>query len=102
MAADDGDAQDGDADGQDEDGQGKDGQSNAPRSHDPSGTEEVMGADARAGVGAQSCDAPVDIAAEEQALDEAMHQALNIARAQGKMPGQVKEIIRNAHGSTLN
>ena len=31
---------------------------------------------------------PVDVAAEEQAWDEAMHQALNIARAEGKVPGR--------------
>ena len=44
----------------------------------------------------------MDIAAEEQAWDEAMHQALNIARAEGKVPGRVEETIRNAHASTLD
>ena len=44
----------------------------------------------------------MDIIAEEQAWDEAMHQALNIARAEGKVPGQVEETIQGAHASTLD
>ena len=96
----DGDKQDGD--GQDEDGQGEDGTSDAPPSHDPSGTGEVMDADARARDGGDSSEAPVDITAEEQAWDEAMHQALNIARAEGKVPGQVEKTIQSAHASTLD
>ena len=99
-AAQSGDDQDGD--GQDEDGQGKDGASDAPPSHDPSGTGEVMDADARAGDGAEPAEAPVDVTAEEQAWDEAMHQALNIARAEGKVPGQVEETIQGAHASMLD
>ena len=47
-------------------------------------------------------EAPVDITAEEQAWDEAMHQALNIARAEGKVPGQVEETIQGAHTSMLD
>ena len=109
-SADDGDAEDHDGDGhdsdaqgedrdgegqtgddQDGDGQDKDGRSDAPPSHDPSGTGEVMDADARAGDDGQPAEAPVDITAEEQAWDEAMHQALNIARAEGKVPGPVEE-----------
>ena len=120
-SADDGDAEDHDGDGhdsdaqcddrdgegqpgddQDGDGQDKDARSDAPPSHDPSGTGEVMDADARAGDDGDPAEAPVDITAEEQAWDEAMHQALNIARAEGKVPGQVEETIRNAHASTLD
>ena len=94
------DEDDGDDDGQDGNRQGPDGASNAPSSHDPSGTGEVM--DANAGDRSYSREAPVDIAAEEQAWDEAMHQALNIARAEGKAPGRVEETVRNAHASTLD
>ena len=94
------DGDDGDDDGQDGNRQGPDGASNAPSSHDPSGTGEVM--DANAGDRSYSRKASVDIAAEEQAWDEAMHQALNIARAEGKAPGRVEETVRNAHASTLD
>ena len=44
----------------------------------------------------------MDAVAEEQAWDEAMHQALNIARAEGKAPGLVAETVRNAHASRLD
>ena len=112
----DGDGQDGDGDGHDADaqdrhdnaqaqegdGQGNDGASDAPPSHDPSGTGEVMDADARARDGGDSGEAPVDITAEEQAWDETMHQALNIARAEGKVPGRVEETVQGAHASTLD
>ena len=101
-----GDDQDGDAQGQgqgqDSDGEGDEATSDAPPSHDPSGTGEVMDADARAGDGGEPAEAPVDVTAEEQAWDEAMHQALNIARAEGKVPGQVEETIQSAHASTLD
>ena len=96
------DAQDGDGQGQDSNGQGEDAGTDAPPSHDPSGTGEVMDAGARAGNDGEPAEAPVDIAAEEQAWDEAMHQALNIARAEGKVPGQVEETIQGAHASTLD
>ena len=101
----DGEGQTGDdqhGDGQNEDGQGKDGASDAPPSHDPCGTGEVMDAVARAGDGGEPAEAPVDVTAEEQAWDEAMHQALNIARAEGKVPGQIEETIQGAHASTLD
>ena len=101
----DGDSQDEgdqDEDGRDEGGPGEDGASDAPPSHDPSGTGEVMDADARARDGGDSDEAPVDTTAEEQAWDEAMHQALNIARAEGKVPGQVEETVQGAHASTLD
>ncbi len=89
-------------DGGDGNGQGEDGASGAPPSHDPSGTGEVMDADARGDSDSGSGEAPVDTAAEEQAWDEAMHQALSIARAEGKAPGGVAETVRNAHASTLD
>ena len=94
----------GDGHGQNRDGnaQDEDGASDAPPSHDPSGTGEVMDASARAGEDRDSSDTPVDVAAEEQAWDEAMHQALNIARAEGKVPGQVEETVKGAHASTLD
>jgi len=96
-AADDSDGQD-----QDADDEGDDAASEAPPSHDPSGTGEVMDADARAGDGGRPAEAPVDVNAEEQAWDEAMHQALNIARAEGKVPGRVEETVRSAHAGTLD
>ena len=91
-----------DGDPQAEDGPGGDGPSDAPASCDPSGTGEVMDAPARSGSDAVSGDAPADISAEEQAWDEAMHQALNLAKAQGKAPGAVEETIRDAHRNTLD
>ena len=98
----DGDDRDAGGQGQDENDEGDDATSDVPPSHDPSGTGEVMDADARAGEGGESAEAPVDVTAEEQAWDEAMHQALNIARAEGKVPGQVEETVRSAHASTLD
>ena len=99
----DGDRQDeDDPDAQDSNGQGEDGASDAPPSHDPSGTGEVMDAGARAGEDGNDGETPVDVAAEEQAWDEAMHQALNIARAEGKLPGQVEETVKGAHESRLD
>ena len=100
--AEDGNAQDGDGRSQDANDEGDDGSSDAPASHDPSGTGEVMDAHARAGDDGEAAEAPLDVTAEEQAWDEAMHQALNIARAEGKVPGQVEETIRSAHVSTLD
>ena len=102
---DDGDSNPGDGGGQDQDGdgQGEDAGSDAPASHDPSGTGEMMDAGARAGEGGDaSGETPVDVAAEEQAWDEAMHQALNIARAEGKVPGLIQETVKGAHASALD
>ena len=82
--------------------QGGDSASDTPPSHDPFGTGEVMDASARAGDDGDSGETPVDVAAEEQAWDEAMHQALNIARAEGKVPGRVEETVKGAHASTLD
>ena len=88
--------------GDDAESQHGDGASDAPPSHDPSGTGEVMDAGARAGDGSDPGEAPVDVIAEEQAWDEAMHQALSIAKAEGKAPGGVAETVRNAHTNTLD
>ena len=42
------------------------------------------------------------VAAEEQAWDEAMHQAANVARAQGNVPGAVVRTLADAHRSRLD
>jgi len=97
-----GDPSDSPDEGEDGSPHGRDGESGAPPSHDPSGTGEVMDAGARTGQDSGSGETPVDTAAEEQAWDEAMHQALSIARAEGKAPGGVEETVRNAHASTLD
>ena len=74
-----------------------------PASHDPCGTGEVMDADERREDDTgQSGESPVDTPAEEQAWDEAMHQAASLARAQGNAPGAVEETIRQAHRSILD
>ena len=94
----------------------------SPPSVDPAGTGEILDATARAaaqgspggdnpasgdpaGSGDDSGQAPLselDIAAEEQAWDEAMHQAASVARAQGKVPGAVEATLRKAHRSGLD
>ena len=89
-------------DGETQDGSGEGGDSDAPASHDPSGTGEIMDAGARGDGNAGDGEAPVDVTAEEQTWDEAMHQAMNLARAEGKLPGGVEETVRNAHASTLD
>ena len=89
-------------DGDTQDGSGEGGDSDAPASHDPSGTGEIMDAGARGDGNAGDGESPVDVTAEEQAWDEAMHQAMNLARAEGKLPGGVEETVRNAHASTLD
>ena len=100
---DDANSQDGDnGDGHDGNCQDEDGASDTPPSHDPSGTGEVMDAVARADDGPDSREASMYTVVEEQAWDEAMHQALNIARAEGKAPGRVAETVRNAHASKLD
>ncbi len=101
----DGQGQDGrDGNGPGGDGQDRDDGSDAPASHDPSGTGEIMDAGARGGGDGDAGDGetPVDVIAEEQAWDEAMHQAMNLARAEGKLPGGVEETVKNAHASTLD
>ena len=71
-------------------------------SFDPGGTGEIMDAGSRNGDSGASAEAPIDTAAEEQAWDEAMHQALSLAKAQGKSPGAIEETIRGAHASVLD
>ena len=61
-----------------------------------------MDAGARGGGNGEPGESPVDVIAEEQAWDEAMHQALNLAKAEGKAPGAVEQTVRNAHMSTLD
>ena len=81
-------------------GHGSDG---APASSDPAGTGEVMDAPSDAGdSNGESAPSPADIAQEEQAWDEAMHQALNLAKAEGKAPGRIEETVRGAHAGTLD
>ena len=89
-------------DPKDKDGPETGGGSDAPPSFDPGGTGEIMDAGSRNGDGDASAEAPIDTAAEEQAWDEAMHQALSLAKAQGKSPGAVEETIRGAHASVLD
>ncbi len=90
-----------DSDPQDGDGQDADSGADASPSCDPAGTGEVM--DAPAGGGQDGAGpSPAEIAEEEQAWDEAMHQAASLARAQGKLPGAVEEPVRGAHGSTVD
>ncbi len=91
-----------DGDPQAEDGPGENGQSDAPASCDPSGTGEVMDSPGCTDDDAGPGQAPPDVSAEEQAWDEAMHQALNLAKAQGKAPGAVEETVRDAHRSILD
>ena len=80
-------------------GSGPDNGADASDSCDPSGTGEVM--DAPAGNGSDS-PSPADVAAEEQAWDEAMHQAASLAKAEGKLPGSVEQTVRSAHADTLD
>ena len=91
----------GDSDPQDGDDQRADNRANAPPSCDPAGTGEVMDAPAGAGQGGAG-PSPAEIAEEEQAWDEAMHQAASLAKAQGKLPGAVEETVRGAHASTVD
>ena len=92
----------GDSDDEAQDGQGEDPGSDAPPSHDPSGTGEIMDAGARNGGNDEPGESPMDVIAEEQAWDEAMHQALNLAKAEGKAPGGVEKTVKGAHVSTLD
>ena len=71
-----------------------------PPSTDPSGTGEIMDAAPGADT-SDNADTP-DFTQEEQNWDEAMHQALNLARAQGNAPGVIAETVEAAHRSTLD
>ena len=97
-------ASDGNANADPDDHAGDDGDANDPAaqapSSDPAGTGEIMDAAPDADA-SNNADAP-DFTQEEQDWDEAMHQALNLARAQGNAPGAVKETIDAAHRSTLD
>ena len=92
----------GEGDPQNGDDSGDCDETDAAPSVDPAGTGEVMDAAARNDGDAMSADAPMDVNAEEQAWDEAIHQALSVAKAQGAAPGAVEEAIRDAHRSTLD
>ena len=87
-----------------EPGQGpSDAPGDSPPSHDPSGTGEVMDAPATGGgEGPESALSQAERALEEQAWDEAMHQAASLARAEGKLPGAVEATVRGAHLSRLD
>ena len=74
----------------------------APPSHDPSGTGEVMDAPAGDRAGSESALSDAQRALEEQAWDEAMHQAASLAKAEGKLPGAVEATVRGAHISRLD
>ncbi len=75
-----------------------------PASCDPSGTGEVMDApaDSAGDGGGDSAPSSGDMTREEQAWDEAMHQALSLAEAEGRAPGGIEEAVRGAHASTLD
>ena len=88
------------------DGSGDDAEPDAQNSHDPAGTGEVMDSSKRPDQAsghprssAMSNDQKIE---EEKKWDEAMHQALSIAKAEGKVPGQVREMIQDAHTSTVD
>ena len=91
----------GDSDSQDGDSQDADSGADASPSCDPAGTGEVMDAPAGGGQGGAG-PSPAQIAEEEQAWDEAMHQAASLGKAQGKLPGAVEETVRGAHASTVD
>ena len=91
-----------DRDPQDGENPGDGNTDDSPPSVDPSGTGEVMDASSCDSNSDGSAEAPVDVTDEEQAWDEAMHQALNLAKAQGAAPGAVEETIRDAHRSILD
>ena len=84
-----------------QDGDGQETGANASPSCDPAGTGEVMDAPADSGQGGGG-PSPSEVAAEEQAWDEAMHQAASLAKAQGRMPGAVEDTVRGAHVSTVD
>ena len=90
--------------GPDSDQPGQESGSDASSSCDPAGTGEVMDAPAGGGDGEDGDAGPSarDVAAEEQAWDEAMHQAASLAKAEGRMPGAVEETVRGAHASTVD
>ena len=76
------------------------GENDEPASSDPSGTGEILDAPPDADT-SSSPEAP-DFTDEEQNWDEAMHQALNLAKAQGKAPGALTDTVQSAHDSRLD
>ena len=72
-----------------------------PPSTDPAGTGEVMDSPAGDASPHDPAEPPTTVE-EEQAWDEAMHQALSLARAQGRTPGAVAETVRGAHLTRLD
>ena len=74
----------------------------AQPSFDPAGTGEVMDASSADQAASDAQATPADIDRHEQAWDEAMHQALNLAKAQGNAPGAVEETIADAHRSSFD
>ena len=97
-----------DSDGQGQDVPGEDGQdgdrtSDAPACHDPSGTGEIMDAGARGDDDAGDGESPVDITPPRSRRGtRPCTRRINLARAEGKLPGGVEETVRNAHASTLD
>ena len=87
-------------DPQERSGDGPD--SDAPASHDPSGTGEIMDADERSDPNGGAGEAPLDVIGEEQSWDKAMHQALNLAKSEGKLPGRLEEMVHHAHTTMLD
>ena len=95
----DGDEDGGPDDHADDDGDA-DGAGDRAPSTDPAGTGEIMDAPPDAD-SSDNADAP-DFTEEEQHWDESMHQALSLARAEGKAPGAIEETVDAAHRSTLD
>ncbi len=91
---------DGSTDASNDDGGSGNDDNGGDASCDPSGTGEVM--DAPAGGAGDGAPLPGDMTLEEQAWDEAMHQALGLARAEGRLPGAVEETVRGAHAGALD
>ena len=93
-------------DDRDSDSSGEDAEPEAQKSHDPAGTGEVMDSfqlqDQAADQSGSSATDETLKNEEERKWDEAMHQALSIAKAEGKVPGQVREMVRDAHSSTVD
>ena len=77
----------GEGDGGSGDGDGGSGNGNP----DPNGQGEIQ-------------DAPSEVSADEQeqAWDEAMHQAAAFAKAQGRLPGNLAQMIESAHGGLVD
>ena len=74
----------------------------APQSFDPAGTGELMDSSGPHEPGSNGQPTPSDVNEQEQDWDEAMHQALSLAKAQGKVPGAVQETVEAAHVSTFD